>query len=208
MRLCVAAAFAVRHIILHLHLFPATLLTYPVPSTAVACCFHHTQTDSEFAKAYAAGIHKSRYWEPYFEDTMNLLARLPTIAAMIYRRTYKGGNYIAPDPKLDWAANLSHMMGYDDPNAIELMRLYQTIHSDHEGGNVSAHSTHLVGSALTDPYLSYAAGMCGLAGPLHGLANQEVLRWIMDVQAEVRQAAPQHNTECPDCSSSSGGGGG
>lgn len=77
-------------------------------------------------------------------------------------------------------------MGYDDPNAIELMRLYQTIHSDHEGGNVSAHATHLVGSALSDPYLSFAAGMCGLAGPLHGLANQEVLRWIMDVQQEVR----------------------
>lgn len=46
--------------------------------------------------------------------------------------------------------------------------------SDHEGGNVSAHTTHLVGSALSDPYLSFAAGMNGLAGPLHGLANQEV----------------------------------
>jgi citrate synthase len=86
------------------------------------------QTESEFAKAYASGIHKSRYWEPYYEDTMNLLARLPTIAAMIYRRTYAGGSYIAPDPKLDWAGNLAHMMGYDDKNALELMRLYQTIH--------------------------------------------------------------------------------
>jgi citrate (Si)-synthase len=105
------------------------------------------------------------------------------------RRTYKGGDYISPDPNLDWAANLSHMMGYDDPNALELMRLYQTIHSDHEGGNVSAHATHLVGSALSDPYLSFAAGMCGLAGPLHGLANQEVLRWLQDVQAEVRASA-------------------
>lgn len=46
--------------------------------------------------------------------------------------------------------------------------------SDHEGGNVSAHTTHLVGSALSDPYLSFAAGLNGLAGPLHGLANQEV----------------------------------
>jgi citrate synthase len=43
--------------------------------------------------------------------------------------------------------------------------------SDHEGGNVSAHATHLVGSALSDPYLSFSAGMNGLAGPLHGLAN-------------------------------------
>jgi citrate (Si)-synthase len=111
------------------------------------------------------------------------------VSPLACRRTYKGGDYISPDPNLDWAANLSHMMGYDDPNALELMRLYQTIHSDHEGGNVSAHATHLVGSALTDPYLSFAAGMCGLAGPLHGLANQEVLRWLQDVQAEVRTAA-------------------
>lgn len=47
--------------------------------------------------------------------------------------------------------------------------------SDHEGGNVSAHTVHLVGSALSDPYLSFSAGMNGLAGPLHGLANQEVI---------------------------------
>lgn len=155
------------------------------PMTQLVTLVSAMQTESEFARAYASGIHKSKYWEPYYEDTMNLLARLPTVAAMIYRRTYAGGNYIAPDPKLDWAGNLAHMMGFDDTSALELMRLYQTIHSDHEGGNVSAHTTHLVGSALTDPYLSFAAGMCGLAGPLHGLANQEVLRWILDVKADV-----------------------
>ena len=58
-----------------------------------------------------------------------------------------------------------------------------------QGGNVSAHTVHLVGSALSDPYLSFAAGMNGLAGPLHGLANQEVLRWLMDVKAEVSAAS-------------------
>jgi len=65
-----------------------------------------------------------------------------------------------------------------------------TIHSDHEGGNVSAHSTHLVGSALTDPYLSFAAGMAGLAGPLHGLANQEVLVWLTQLRAAVGDDVP------------------
>ena len=54
-----------------------------------------------------------------------------------------------------------------------------------QGGNVSAHATHLVGSALSDPYYSFSAGLNGLAGPLHGLANQEVLGWLMDVKAEV-----------------------
>jgi citrate synthase len=76
-------------------------------------------------------------------------------------------------------------MGYADKGFTELMRLYLTIHSDHEGGNVSAHATHLVGSALSDPYLSFAGGMTGLAGPLHGLANQEVLRWITQLRQKL-----------------------
>ena len=54
---------------------------------------------------------------------------------------------------------------------------------------MSAHATHLVGSALSDPYLSFSAGMNGLAGPLHGLANQEVLGWMLDVKKQVRGAA-------------------
>jgi len=62
-------------------------------------------------------------------------------------------------------------MGYDNTVVKELIRGYLSIHCDHEGGNVSAHSTHLVGSALSDSYLSYSAGINGLAGPLHGLAN-------------------------------------
>ena len=71
------------------------------------------------------------------------------------------------------------------PSSPELLRLYLTIHSDHEGGNVSAHTCHLVASALSDPYLSFAAGMNGLAGPLHGLANQEVLMWLTKLQKEL-----------------------
>jgi citrate synthase len=74
----------------------------------------------------------------------------------------------------------------------ELMRLYLTIHADHEGGNVSAHTTHLVGSALADPYLSFAAGMNGLAGPLHGLANQEVVRWILEMQKSLGTDRPSN----------------
>jgi citrate synthase len=86
---------------------------------------------------------------------------------------------------LDWAANFAHMMGFEDEGFRELMRLYLTIHADHEGGNVSAHTVHLVGSALSDPYLAFAAGMNGLAGPLHGLANQEVIRWIEEMNTSL-----------------------
>ncbi|MBN2695305.1 citrate (Si)-synthase, eukaryotic [bacterium] len=143
------------------------------------------QTESNFAKKYQEGIHKKDYWDPIYEDTLDLIAKLPVIAAYIYRRKYRGSINISPDPKLDWSANFAHMMGYDSDEFYELMRLYLTIHSDHEGGNVSAHTTHLVGSALSDPYLSLAAGMAGLAGPLHGLANQEVLRWISDLRERI-----------------------
>lgn len=148
------------------------------------------QTESYFAKAYAEGINKKDYWLPTFDDAILLIARLPRIAAYIYRRKYKNGDHINPNGLLDWAGNFAHMLGFEDESFRELMRLYMVIHSDHEGGNVSAHTTHLVGSALSDPYLSYAAGMNGLAGPLHGLANQEVIKWIFEMQQSL-------NTEMP-----------
>ncbi|MDH7462387.1 citrate (Si)-synthase, eukaryotic [Chitinophagaceae bacterium 26-R-25] len=148
------------------------------------------QTESQFAKQYANGINKKDYWDPVFDDTMDLIARLPRIAAYIYRRKYKNNQHINPNGLLDWAGNFAHMLGFEDEGFMELMRLYLTIHADHEGGNVSAHTTHLVGSALSDPYLSFAAGMNGLAGPLHGLANQEVIKWIFELREKLNTEQP------------------
>lgn len=148
------------------------------------------QTESSFARRYAEGMSKKDYWDAVFDDSMDLIARLPRIAAYIYRRKYKGGDHIQPNGLLDWAGNFAHMLGYSDEGFKELMRLYLTIHADHEGGNVSAHTTHLVGSALSDPYLSFAAGMNGLAGPLHGLANQEVIKWIFEMREELGTENP------------------
>ncbi|XP_074325565.1 citrate synthase, mitochondrial-like [Apium graveolens] len=142
------------------------------------------QVQSEFQKAYEKGIHKTKYWEPTYEDSLTLIAQLPVVAAYVYRRMYKNGQSISTDDSLDYGANFAHMLGYDSPSMQELMRLYVTIHTDHEGGNVSAHTGHLVASALSDPYLSFAAALNGLAGPLHGLANQEVLLWIKSVVSE------------------------
>ncbi len=129
---------------------------------------------------------KQDYWSVMFDDVMRLLGRLPVLAAYIYRRSYHGGEHLpAPDPSLDWGAAQASRMGVEREEFRELMRLYLTIHADHEGGNVSAHTTHLVGSALSDPYLCLSAGMNGLAGPLHGLANQEVMRWIMELKDRI-----------------------
>ncbi|HZX11605.1 MAG TPA: citrate (Si)-synthase, eukaryotic [Acidobacteriota bacterium] len=155
------------------------------PMTQFAQAILALQKDSVFAEKYRKGISKMEYWDPMYEDVMNLLAKLPRIAAYIYRRSYKNNEHVPADPNLDWGGNLAHMVGSDDDKFKELMRLYLVIHSDHEGGNVSAHTTHLVGSALSDAYYSLSAGMDGLAGPLHGLANQEVLRWIMEVMDDL-----------------------
>ena len=169
------------HVFAALDAMPIT--THPMTQFAIA--INALQTDSVFAKAYKEGINKKDYWDYTYEDVCTLLARIPIVAAYIYRRTYKNSDHIAADPKLDWAANFAHMLGYNQNEFYKLMRLYLVIHADHEGGNVSAHTTHLVGSTLADPYLSFAASMNGLAGPLHGLANQEVVRWIKDMQQEI-----------------------
>lgn len=174
------------------HVF-ATIDALPInthPMTMFVTGIMAMQTESNFAKNYAKGMSKKDYWESVFDDSMDLIARLPRIAAYIYRRKYKNNEHIQPNGLLDWAGNFAHMMGYEDEAFKELMRLYMVIHADHEGGNVSAHTTHLVGSALSDPYLSFAAGMNGLAGPLHGLANQEVIKWIFEMREHIGTDLP------------------
>lgn len=139
--------------------------------------------ESVFAKNYSGRIPKNGYWKTYLEDSLNLTAKLPAIAAFIYNLKYQNGLYIPPDPNLDWSGNFAHMIGRgDDEEFKELCRLFFVIHSDHEGANVSAHATHLICSALSDVYYGCSAGLDGLAGPLHGLANQECLRWLLDVR--------------------------
>lgn len=148
------------------------------------------QTQSVFARRYEEGMPKSEYWDATYEDSMNLIAALPVVAAAIYRRKYKDGIIIEPNTRLDWAANFAHMMGYEDPDFKNLMRLYMTVHSDHEGGNASAHTTHLVASTLSDSYLAFGAAMNALAGPLHGLANQEVIKWIFEMIEQLGTTKP------------------
>ena len=169
--------------------FPADLH----PMTQFACAVAALNHESHFAKMYERGLNKADYWEPTFDDAIALLSKLPTIAAKIYQNAYRGGGALpaAVDESQDWSYNFAAMLGKAGPEHEgfqDLLRLYLALHGDHEGGNVSAHATHLVGSALSDPYLSYAAGLQGLAGPLHGLAAQEVLRWILQMQSHVGTA--------------------
>ncbi|KAK4379622.1 hypothetical protein RND71_001484 [Anisodus tanguticus] len=114
------------------------------PMTQFATGVMALQVQSEIQKAYEKGIHKSKLWEPTYEDSMSLIAQVLLVAAYVYRRMYKNGATISKDDSLDYGANFAHMLGFSNPDMHELMRLYVTIHSDHEGGNVSAHTGHLV----------------------------------------------------------------
>ncbi|UCE23203.1 MAG: citrate (Si)-synthase [Candidatus Zixiibacteriota bacterium] len=139
------------------------------------------ENESAFRKRYNEGMTKQEYWEPALEDAMKIIGTIHTIAAGVYRIKYKKGDLIEPSKKLDWGADYAKMMGLPPRKGqnYEMMRLYLTLHTDHEGGNVSANTCHTVGSALSDPFYAVSAGLNGLAGPLHGLANQECLNWIL-----------------------------
>ena len=153
------------------------------PLTLLSQAVLALQGNSVFARRYHEGMKKDVYWEAALEDSLDLTAKLPVIAAYIYRLKYKDGKKPKYNPRQDYGANFARMMGVDDQkNYADLARLYFILHSDHESGNVSAHTMHLVGSALADPYRSFSAALNGLAGPLHGLANQECLSWLIEVK--------------------------
>ena len=155
------------------------------------------QGESIFRKKYDEGISKSEYWESILDDGIQLLAKLPALGAGIYRMRFRKGNRIDPHPQKDWAGNFVHMIGLPDDNGDlhRLMQLYFMLHCDHEGGNVSAFASHTVASALSDPYYAVCAGLNGLAGPLHGLANQECLKFVLNVRDKFNGLPSQHDLE-------------
>ncbi len=146
--------------------------------------------ESVFRARYDEGMKKEDYWEAALEDSLQLLAKLPSIAGAIYRIRFDKGEPIAYDPSFDWSTNYARMLGNDDPEFADLIRLYLVLHTDHEGGNVSAFTSHVVASALSDPFYAVAAGLSGLAGPLHGLANQECLRFLIGILERFDGKAP------------------
>jgi citrate synthase len=152
------------------------------PMTMFSMAILSLQHESTFAQRYQEGIKREDYWRPTLEDSLNLTAKLPAIAAFIHCcYKYKEGTLPKLNPELDWAGNFAHMIGVQNEEYRDLCRLYFLIHSDHESGNASAHAVHLTGSTLSDVYYAASAGLNALAGPLHGLANQEALGWLLEV---------------------------
>ena len=165
------------------------------PMTMLTIAIQSMQVDSEFVKKYDEGVPKKDYWKWTLEDGIRLIGALPGIAAGIYRMRFKKGDRIKPENNLDWAGNYAHMLGFEGDDFKKLMRLYLLLHCDHEGGNVSAFSSLTVSSALSSPFLSVAAGLNGLAGPLHGLANQECLKFVLEVHDHFNGAPDKKELE-------------
>jgi citrate synthase len=149
-------------------------------STAVLALQH----GSIFSERYREGMRRVEYWQPMLEDSLNLTAKLPALAAFIYKLKYKDGKFTEPRSDLDWGANYAYMLDKPSQEYKDLSRLYFILHSDHESGNASAHATHLAASTLSDIYYAFSAGLNSLAGPLHGMANQEAIRWLLGIHQE------------------------
>lgn len=167
-----------------------TLPSETHPMVMLSTAILAMENESFFRKRYDEGISKDRLWESMYIDSLNLIARMPAIAAYIYRLKFNKGPRIDPVSNLDWAGNYARMLGIEDPDGsfARLMRLYMVLHSDHEGGNVSAFTTSVISSAFSDAYYSISGGLNGLAGPLHGLANQECLRFIIKMRDDIGHA--------------------
>jgi len=153
------------------------------PMTLLSALVTALGQESKFRREYDKGLQKDLYWDYTLEDSLDLIAKMPVIAAAIYRTRFGKGEILKPRKDLDWGANFAYMLGVEADNEewYKLMRMYMVIHCDHESGNVSAFTSHVVGSALSDVYYSLAAGLNGLAGPLHGLANQECLKFVLEL---------------------------
>lgn len=160
------------------------------PMAILSAAVMSLERESHFSSNYKKGMSKMDYWSCTYEDATNLLAKMPLIGAYIYNKLYHPEHgHRFPDPSLDLGANFAYMMGKDKPYD-DVSRMYFIIHADHESGNVSAHTGHLVASSLSDIYYATSAMINGLAGPLHGLANQEVLRWLQGLREQMNGVLP------------------
>ncbi|WP_372776385.1 citrate (Si)-synthase [Mangrovibacterium sp.] len=139
--------------------------------------------ESVFKKKFEEGVNKDEYWLYTLEDSLNLIAKLPVLAAGIYRLLFMNGDIIDSTQDLNLTDNFTFRLGFNrhNPSFADLNRLYLVLHCDHEGGNVSAFTSRIVNSALSNIYYATSAGLNGLAGPLHGLANQECLHFITEI---------------------------
>ena len=102
------------------------------PMTIFMTAIASMQRESMFVQEYSQGIKKENYWKPMLEDSLSLVAKLPSIASAIYRMRFHKGDIRYPKPNNDFSKDFVQMMGIDNEEFYELIKLYFTIHCDHE----------------------------------------------------------------------------
>lgn len=143
-----------------------------------------------------AGIYEGK--NNYREDCLNLIAKIPEIAAVVINH-HAGWNNLRPSqPELGYMENFAHMVNVPNGNIQELTRifkLFNILHYDHGGGNLSTFVGKAVASGLEDMYGSITAAMCALAGPRHGKANQDSLNFVKKVLDALGENASADQVE-------------
>jgi citrate synthase len=122
-------------------------------------------------------------------QTIRLIAKMPTLAAFAYRHNM-GQPYVYPDNDLAYSGNFLNMMYkmtelkyQPDPRLERALDILFILHADHEQ-NCSTSAVRSVGSSQVDPYSAIAAGVAALYGPLHGGANEAVLRMLKRIESK------------------------
>ncbi len=136
------------------------------------------------------GMHESQ--GDYREDCLNLIAKIPHLVACVINHHAGWGETPVPRIDLGYMENFCHMLRVPQANQAELipaMKLFNILHYDHGGGNLSTFVGKAVASGLEDMYGSIASSMCALAGPRHGKANQDCLHFVLEVLEEVGEDA-------------------
>ncbi len=133
-----------------------------------------------------------------------LLAKVPIIAAYIYR-LYQGYAFVPPDPDLSYTENFMNMLWRKSeakfrPNPVlaRALEVLYILHADHEQ-NCSTSTMRAVGSSHADPYVTAAAAAAALSGPLHGGANEEVLRMLAEIGSKDKIPAYIQRVKDGEC---------
>lgn len=143
-----------------------------------------------------AGIFEGK--NDYREDSLNLIAKIPKIAATVINYHAGWQDSRPPRPELGYIGNFVHLLNVPSTDPAELTRvfkLFNILHYDHGGGNLSAFVGKAIASGLEDLYGSISGSMCALAGPRHGKANQDCLTFVKGLLEEVGENASSENVE-------------
>ena len=136
--------------------------------------------------------------DDYKEDCMNLIAKLPHLVATVLNYHAGWGETPAPNAQLSYIDNFTEMLQVPDADQEKLkeaFRLFNILHYDHGGGNLSVFTGKAVASGLEDMYGSIAAAMCALSGPRHGKANEDCLEFVKEILDQVSENATEADVE-------------